>query len=264
MCPLADVAHRLHGGSPHIAQPGALALHITGDAHMPRLDLDDPLTDVLAWLQAGLPDTLPGAEALTRADLPATDRPRIVLLLIDGSLHIDGAMLARKERDPVDNPGEHAAPPAHLVVAGHLHARNAVLAGAHLHIHGALHIADLLWCHGDQGTLAVQGSLRARVAVFTGGHALHLAPAQEVAFLIDEVRGGPHLALDVGDRRLDALQFVLHSRPLRQVVCFDACQLLHQHGVEEGARVARFLELRDGVSDDVGPGLAARGASGIE
>jgi len=194
ICPLAEVAHRLPAGSPLLAEPDAWALHITGDAHLPQLDLDDPLADLAAWVQAGLMDAGPGMHGVVHDGIPASaGSPRIALVLIDGSLHLDGALTAHTE-PAGDGEANRPALPAHLVVTGDLHARNAVLARTHLHLHGALHIADLLWCHGDQGTLAVQGALVARVAVFTGGHALQIAPAEQVAFLIDEVRGGPHLA----------------------------------------------------------------------
>jgi hypothetical protein len=194
ICPLAEVAHRLPAGSRPTARPDAMALHITGDARLPHLDLDHPMADLRAWVDAGLLDggTAMEAHPHERDHTPSAGI-HIAVVLVDGDLRIDGALTAQTERN---GDGAHGSParPAQLVVSASLHARNAVLAGTHLHIVGGLHVTDLLWCHGSEGTLSVQAGLQARVAVFTGGHAVQIAPAETVGYLIDEVRGGPHLA----------------------------------------------------------------------
>ncbi|MFN9727288.1 hypothetical protein [Acidovorax sp.] len=194
ICPLAEVAHRLPAGSPLVNQADGLALHITDDVYLTHLDLNHPLTDLGAWVDGALPDGAALGDAQLHGGHHAPARGLdIGLVLIEASLYLNGSLTANNEPQP-DDGNSGPALPAHIVVTGSLHARNAVLAGTRLDIDGALHIADLLWCQGDQGMLAVRGAVHARVAVFTGGHGLHFAATQDISFLIDEVRGGPHLA----------------------------------------------------------------------
>ncbi|MFN7856407.1 MAG: hypothetical protein ACK5OA_07475 [Acidovorax sp.] len=194
ICPLAEVAHRLPAGSALVAHANVLVLHITGDAQLTHLDLDLPLAGLGARVDGGLPDGGAAEDVHLHGDLHAqVSGPNIALVLIDGSLTLNGALTA-DAAPALDDGNGGPGLPAHLIVTGDVQARNAVLARTNLHIHGSMHVADLLWCHGDQGALEVQGALHARVAVFSGGHALHLTPTQDIGFLIDEVRGGPHLA----------------------------------------------------------------------
>ena len=180
LCPLADVAARLPADS-WIAQrlaeaTDALAtdtvLCITGDVQVPELHLDAPLASggpLRALLQGGI-------------DAPAPTGPPF-LVLIEGHLQIDGALTC----DDTDGA-------THLIVLGDARLHNAVVGGQLLYVQGALQVADLLWGHGPHGGLTVRGGLTARVALFTGEYPMDIAGPEQVEFLMDEVRGVPHLA----------------------------------------------------------------------
>lgn len=181
VCPLADVAARLPADiwiARRLAQdPAALAsetaLCITGDLHLPALHLDAPLahgSPLWARVCDGLP---PGTAAATAP----------FLVLMDGDLRIDGALTC----DSTDGA-------THLVVLGNAHMHNAVVGGQLLYVQGALKVADLFWGHSNRGGLGVRGGLTARVALFTDEYAVDITGPEQVEFLMDDVRGVPHLA----------------------------------------------------------------------
>lgn len=181
LCPLADVAARLHADS-WIAQrlaedPNALAtetvLCITGDAQVPELHLDAPLASgspLRTLLQDG-----------NNTNQAPTGQP--FLILIEGHLQIDGALTC----DDTDGA-------THLVVLGDARMHNAVVGGQLLYVQGALQVVDLLWGDYNHGGLTVRGGLTARVALFTDEYPVDITGPEQVEFLIDEVRGVPHLA----------------------------------------------------------------------
>lgn len=179
--PLADVAHLLPAGCP-IAErlrsdpeefTQETAAWITGDVQWPELHLDTPLV-----ADGGL-------HRLAQAQPDAAPLPRRApcLVLIEGSLHIDGALTAN------DTDGT-----ANLVVLGSLHVQHAVVGGQLVYVQGALTVDELLWGHTHHGDLNVNGGLTARVALFTDGYHVHVAGGEQVEFLLDEVRGVPSLA----------------------------------------------------------------------
>jgi hypothetical protein len=183
LCPLTEVtalispdcwiAERLANDPDELG--GERVLYITGDLQLPELHLDAPLATGSAlrmWLQnqpGGASDT-----SLPRAPF---------LILIEGNLQIDGALTC----DDTDGA-------THLVVTGKAQAHNAVVGGQLLHVGGALQVDDLLWGHYNHGELRVRGALKARVAVFTDEYHVHIAGAEQVEFLLDEVRDVEHLA----------------------------------------------------------------------
>lgn len=157
------------GSSAEIQHPASV-LHITGDVVWPALHLNHPLQPGSAphtWL-LGL-----GAET------PPAAAKGPVLILIEGNLRIDGALTSD---------GAHRT--THLVVTGDAHVRNAVVDGQLLQVQGALQVDDLLWGHGHQGAVQVHGGLQARVALFTLGYGVQIHGAEQVEFLMDEVRPG--------------------------------------------------------------------------
>ena len=183
LCPLTDVAalvpadcwiaQRL-ADDPHELGSESV-LHITGDVQLPELHLDAPLAPGSAlrtWLHG-----LPGGDA--DAKTPAAP----FLILIEGNLHIDGALTCD------DTEGT-----THLVVTGNAHMHNAVLGGQLLSVGGALNVADLLWGHYNHGELRVHGGLKARVAVFTDEYHLDIHGPEQIEFLLDEVRSIAHPA----------------------------------------------------------------------
>ncbi len=181
LCPLADVAARLPADS-WIAQrlaedPDALVtetvLCITGDVQVPELHLDAPLASgspLRALLQGG-----------NNTNQAPTGQP--FLILIEGHLQIDGALTC----DDTDGA-------THLVVLGDARMHNAVVGGQLLYVQGALQVADLLWGDYNHGGLTVRGGLTARVALFTDEYPVDITGPEQVEFLMDEVRGVPHLA----------------------------------------------------------------------
>ncbi|MBT9443680.1 MAG: WD40 repeat domain-containing protein [Acidovorax sp.] len=181
LCPLADVAARLPADS-WIAQrlaedPDALTtetvLCITGDAQVPELHLDAPLAS-----GSPLRTLLQGGNNTNQAP---TGQP--FLILIEGHLQIDGALTC----DDTDGA-------THLVVLGDARMHNAVVGGQLLYVQGALQVADLLWGDYNHGGLTVRGGLTARVALFTDEYPVDITGPEQVEFLMDEVRGVPHLA----------------------------------------------------------------------
>lgn len=198
LCLLADVADRIPADcrlAAHLSE-GADALvsqavlHITGDVQLPALHLNASLASgapLHTWLQGV-------ASALQLAHTPA---PFVVF--IDGDLHISGALTS----DGADNKGTGDTTP-HLIVTGNAHVGHAVVGSALWHVGGGLQVDDLLWGSGSTGELRVQGGLQARVALFTDGYRVHTGGAEtggaetrspeHVEFLVDEVRGGPHIA----------------------------------------------------------------------
>lgn len=183
VCPLADVAARLPADSSiarRLAEdPETLAretvLCVDGGVQLPWLDLDAPLA-------TGSP-----LRALVDGDgLAATPRGRPALVLVEGDLQMDGALTSGAAEGTEDA--------AHLIVLGNARVRDAVVGGALLHVQGALEAADLLWGHGRSGSLVVRGGLTARVALFTDDYRVDVAGPEQVEFLLDEVRGLPHLA----------------------------------------------------------------------
>ncbi len=181
LCPLADVAALLPADScisQRLAEdPDALVtetvLCITGDVQVPELHLDAPLTSgspLRALLQDG-----------NNTNQAPTGQP--FLILIEGHLQIDGALTC----DDTDGA-------THLVVLGDARMDNAVVGGQLLYVQGALHVADLLWGDYNHGGLTVRGGLTARVALFTDEYPVDITGPEQVEFLMDEVRGVPHLA----------------------------------------------------------------------
>lgn len=155
-----------------------VVLHITGDVQLPGLHLNAPLAPGSAlhtWLHG-----LPGGAA--DAKTPAAP----FLILIEGNLHIDGALTCD------DTVGTDST--THLVVTGNAHMHNAVVGSQVVSVGGALSVADLLWGHHNHGELRVHGGLTARVAVFTDDYPLTIHGPEQVEFLLDEVRSIAHLA----------------------------------------------------------------------
>jgi hypothetical protein len=180
VCPLAEVAAHLPADS-WIAQrlaedPDALAgetaLFIAGDVQLAELHLDTPLASG-SPLRALAEGSTPGAAH--------TGPP--FLILIEGHLRIDGALTC----DDTDGA-------THLVVLGDARMHNAVVGGQLLYVQGALQVADLLWGDYNHGGLTVRGGLTARVALFTDEYHVDINGPEQVEFLMDEVRGVPHLA----------------------------------------------------------------------
>ncbi|MBU1818813.1 MAG: WD40 repeat domain-containing protein, partial [Gammaproteobacteria bacterium] len=183
LCPLTEVtalnplgcgiAERL-ANNPN-ALDSEMVLHICSDVQLPELHLNAPLATGSAlrtWLQR-----LPNDTSDTK--LPSAP----FLILIEGNLQVDGALTSN------DTDGT-----THLIVTGDTQAQNMVVAGQLLNVGGMLHVDDLLWGHGNHGELRVQGGLTARVAVFTDRYRPNIAGPEQVAFLLDEVRGVAHLA----------------------------------------------------------------------
>ena len=149
-------------------QRGEWVACFSGNLRLPALDLAAPLaagSPLHALVPAG--QTLP---------------PLPCRVFIDGDLHIDGALTGGAPQGAT-----------HLIVAGNLQAHDATVDGL-LDIGGALAVTDLLWGHGAQGALCVHGGLSARVGLFTHGFQLQLQGPEHIAWLLDEVRGVPHLA----------------------------------------------------------------------
>src|SRR3989344_5813472 len=156
--------------------PDALAtetvLCSTGDVQVPERHLDAPLASgspLRALLQNGSANTAP------------TGQP--FLILIEGHLQIDGALTC----DDTDGA-------THLIVLGDARMHNAVVGGQLLYVQSALQVADLLWGDYNHGGLTVRGGLTARVALFTDEYPVDITGPEQVEFLMDEVRGVPHLA----------------------------------------------------------------------
>ena len=183
LCPLADVAALIPADcwmAERLAEdPTALAdetvLWITGDVQWPELHLDAPLA-------SGSPQRRWWHSLQTGAD--HTPIPRsLFLILVDGHLRIDGALTC----DDTDGA-------THLIVLGDARMHNAVVGGQLLYVQGALQVADLLWGDYNHGGLTVRGGLTARVALFTDEYPVDITGPEQVEFLMDEVRGVPHLA----------------------------------------------------------------------
>ena len=183
LCPLADVAHRIPPDcwmAERMAQdPAALAdetaLWITGDLQWPALHLDAPLAQgspLRQWL-LDLPNG-PGNAGVPRAPF---------LILVDGDLHIDGALTS----DDTDGT-------THLIVNGNAQMHDAVIGGQLVCVQGRLCVDRLLWGHYNHGELRVHGRLQAHVALFTDEYHLHIEGPEQVAYLLDEVRDVPHRA----------------------------------------------------------------------
>lgn len=183
LCLLTDVAAMLPAGcwiaESLASEPaeigGEAVLHITGDVHLPALHLDAPLaagSAMLSWLQAH-------AGSAMEESGPGTP----FLILIEGDLEIIGALTCS------DTDGT-----THLVVTGDARMQNAVVGGQLIAVGGRLKVHDLLWGHYNHGDLQVQAGMTARVAVFTDEYHVHINGPEQVAFLLDEVRGIPHLA----------------------------------------------------------------------
>ena len=180
LCSLAEVASLIPADcwmAERLAHdPATLAdetvLRITGDVQVPELHLDAPLASgspLRALLDSGAPGTTP-------------KRPPF-LVLIEGHLHIDGALTC----DDTDGA-------THLIVRGNARMHNAVVGGQLLYVQGALQVDDLLWGDYNHGELIVRDGVTARVAVFTDEYTVNLAGPEQVEFLMDEVRSVPHLA----------------------------------------------------------------------
>ncbi len=179
--PLADVAHLLPADCPIAERLRAdpeefsdeTAAWITGDAQWPELHLDTPLVadGALHRLAQNQPDAAP---------MP---RQAPYLVLVEGSLRIDGALTA-SDTDGTTN----------LVVLGSLHVQHAVVGGQLVYVQGVLTVDELLWGHYNHGELHVNGGLTARVALFTDEYHVHVAGGEQVEFLLDETRGTPSLA----------------------------------------------------------------------
>ena len=175
LCPLADVAaqlpadcwiaERLRDDSDTLAHETALC--IQGDLHLPSLHLDSPLAS--------------GSPLCALVQAPA-GAPSPFLILVDGPLHIDGALTC----DNTDGA-------THLIVLGDAHLGSAVVGGQLLYVRGALQVDDLLWGHYNHGGLRVHGALAARVALFTDEYHVEITGPEQVDFLLDEVRGVPSL-----------------------------------------------------------------------
>ena len=168
-----------------ISQAHAWVLQVHGDLELRSLDLQAPL--------AGLADSLPegGADALAAP----------CLLLILGSLRIAGALIA---------PGTRAG--SALCVRGDLSCGHALLSDdAAVEVEGRLQVAGLLWCgdgpengpidtktaaHAPPAALAVHGTLKAAVAVFTSGVRVQLPGEKHIGLCLDAARQDPrHAAL---------------------------------------------------------------------
>jgi hypothetical protein len=179
--PLADVAHLLPADCSIAEQlrsrpedfTDETVAWATGDVQWPALHLDTPLSAGSALR----------ALAQAQPDAPALPRSAPCMVLIEGNLRIDGALTS-----------SNAYGSAHLVVLGSAHVRHAVVGGQLLCVQGTLAVDELLWGHGHQGELRVNGGLTARVALFTDGYAVHIAGGEQVEFLLDEARGVPSLA----------------------------------------------------------------------
>ena len=182
LCPLADVAALIPADcwmAERLAQdPDALAeetvLWITGDVHWPELHLDAPLA-------SGSPQRL-WWEGLQHGAGQGRVPRSLFLILIDGSLQIDGALTC----DDTDGA-------THLIVRGDTQVHGAVVGGQLLYVQGTLRVDDLLWGHYNHGELRVRGGLQARVALFTDEYGVDIEGPEQVEFLLDEVRPGPHL-----------------------------------------------------------------------
>jgi hypothetical protein len=180
ICPLAEVAARLPADS-WIAQrlaekpqalAGETALCMAGDLLLPALHLDAPLASG-SPLRALVENVCAGAGPLREP----------FLVLIEGNLQIDGALTTGNTDGAT-----------HLVVLGDARVHNAVVGGQLLYVQGALQVADLLWGDYNHGELTVRGGLTARVALFTDEYHVDITGPEHVEFLMDEVRGKPHLA----------------------------------------------------------------------
>ncbi|KQO15297.1 hypothetical protein ASF11_11445 [Acidovorax sp. Leaf76] len=175
--PLADVAIHLPAESSISErlqhEPGELdqelVLYLQGDVTVPELHLNAAL------------DSNHPLHALLAGAAQVGETPYLVL--IDGSLQIDGALTAEDDGDA-----------AHLVVLGSAHLRDAVLAGSLLYVRDALAVDDLLWGDGSSGALQAPGGLQARVALFTDDFTVHVQGPEQVEFLMDEVRSVAHRA----------------------------------------------------------------------
>lgn len=179
--PLADVAHllpadawiarRLRDDPEELADE--TAAWIAGDVQWPELHLDTPLV-----ADGGLHRLAQG-----QAEPVILPRRAPYLVLIEGSLRIDGALTA-SDTDGTTN----------LVVLGGLHVQHAVIGGQLVYVQGALTVDELLWGHYNHGDLQVNGGLTARVALFTDEYHVQVAGGEQVEFLLDEARGVPSLA----------------------------------------------------------------------
>ena len=177
LAPLSETLARIAGNSalaqrlrelPGLRDSDAVVC-FTGDVHLPALDLAAPLAE-----GSRLHALLPPGQALA-AGAPAA-------ILIEGHLRLDGALTSG---------APHATP--HLLVAGDVHAQDTQVGGV-IDVGGTLTVAHLLWGHGAQGALRVRGGLSARVALFSGAFQVQIDGPEDVTWLVDEVRGRPHLA----------------------------------------------------------------------
>jgi hypothetical protein len=180
LCPLADVATLIPADcwiAERLAEePATLAdetvLWIIGDVQVPELHLDTPLA-------SGSP-----LRALVALASPGTTPKRPpFLILIEGHLQVDGALTCD------DSDGT-----AHLIVRGNARMHHAVVGGQLLYVQGTMQVVDLLWGDYNHGELTVHGGLTARVALFTDEYHANITGHEQVEFLMDEVRGVPHLA----------------------------------------------------------------------
>ncbi|MDR6214930.1 hypothetical protein [Paracidovorax wautersii] len=163
----------------------AWVLQVHGDLELASLDLQAPL--------AGLADSLPAGGA----DAPAAP----CLLLVQGALRVAGALIA---------PSTPAG--CALYVRGDLSCGHALLSGdAAVEVEGRLQVAGLLWCgdgpedasvdanaaaHAPPAALAVHGTLKAAVAVFTSGVRVQLPGEKHIGLCLDAARQDPrHAAL---------------------------------------------------------------------
>lgn len=182
ICPLSDVTDRLPAdgflrerldGDAGAELGAEQVLHIQGDLALPHLHLNAALDRGSALLAL-----------VADADAGAAVPPGVpYLLLVEGNLHIAGALTA-------DAKG--TVP--HLVVLGAARLGNAVVADALVQVQQGLVVEGLLWGDCNHGELRVQGGLQARVALFTDEFHVHVAGPEQVEFLLDEVRGVPHRA----------------------------------------------------------------------
>jgi hypothetical protein len=153
------------------APDNAMVLHITGDLELPHLNLDA----VLASDSALLP--------LMPPELAIKGKP--YLLLLQGQLLVRGAITSSDNKKST-----------HLVVLGNTVAGHMVVSGQRLWIQGQLTVDGLLWGHESYfpGMLKVDGGLRAQVVLFTEDYDVQIQGGEHVQYLLDEARGGAHLA----------------------------------------------------------------------
>ena len=176
VCPLSEaLAHWPEaGGLEGLDLPAAgragHALIIAGDLRMRDLDVDTILDR----------DDLGRLDAHARREAQAA-----TLVIVQGDLQVEQALIAQ--------PGRIAR---HLLVLGNAQLRCMLLDGWTLTVRGDLAVDDLLWCDSALSGVAVQGRLRARVALFTRG-SRGVAPGaaeQSIRYLLSETPDRPCIA----------------------------------------------------------------------